>query len=65
LVPFIPVVSERFNCESLQRTTDPKLQQYLTCPLQPSSTYIKNSFEIQRTMKMKKSRNKKYLLTAG
>jgi hypothetical protein len=28
-------------------------------------TYIKNSFEIQRTMKMKKSRNKKYLLTAG
>jgi hypothetical protein len=88
IVPFIPVVSERFNCESLQKTTDPKLQQYLTWPLQPSSemctwfvshnkknekkkkknyelmkfliqtqppiTYIKNSFEIQRTMKMKK-----------
>ena len=37
LVPFSPVVSERFNCESLQRTTDAKLQQYLTWPLQPSS----------------------------
>ena len=37
LVPFSPVVSERFNCESLQRTTDAKLQQYLTWPLQLSS----------------------------
>jgi hypothetical protein len=34
LVPFSPVVSERFNCESLQWTTDAKLQQYLTWPLQ-------------------------------
>ena len=31
------MVSERFICESLPRTTDAKLQQYLTWPLQPSS----------------------------
>ena len=31
------MVSERFNCESLQRTMDAKLQQYLTWPLQASS----------------------------